>query len=1051
MLVKDNVSVTISSGSYTSDVVQDEFFGSNFAHHRDVLDENYANKLKVLGIEVLRFPGGSETEYSFDITDPDNINNDSNFNKVALTDFLKFCNENDITPIIAIPTQRYKDNLAQGIEDVSKFIHDVTSGVYGEITIQSFEIGNEYFVKSDEADFDSLTPQEYGEISSAFAVAINNNSNYEVGISVQAGINELDNKIIMSYYDTNEEQSAINMISIHNYAFTYERTDDKAEEKASLAFAWEETLGKEVKIFMSEWNQKSQRGDDYDKDKYVYGLSSASIILENAKESIEAGIDIATIWTLNQSNKTSLSDIDSTNFTINGEMFRMMEESVTGTRVLDIDNTISGSEDFVLHAFEDESKIVLFVSARGIRGDTYDLNLDLNLENMEFSDVQSVWAEQLSTADDPEGYKSAPIVSEYVPDVTITGDNSAKINLHYTSHYDVIKIVINKDVITDIDSKFVGDNSSNFFNSGNGSDYFETHGGKDRVNSNGGDDEVHVGSGADIIRSGAGSDLVYCGKGFDLVRAGSGNDSVYGQLGNDKIYGGRGSDVIIGGANSDKLFGGAGSDILRGGLQNDKLFGGKGNDFLYGGDGHDVLTGGAGSDVFVFDAYGGNDTITDFSKGYDKILITSALASFSSLEIVNDGFGNTIVTYGEHGSITILGSEGEIDESDFEFVPVYIEDLVLWGDDFANTIAGRDGNDKLNAGGGNDLIRGRNGDDRIDGESGNDTIFGGDGADVIYGSGGKDKLYGGHGNDYLSGGWGEDQLTGGVGSDTLNGGDGNDVLTGGAGSDVFVFDAYGGNDTITDFSKGYDKILITSALASFSSLEIVNDGFGNTIVTYGEHGSITILGSEGEIDESDFEFVPVYAEDLVIFGDEFANRISGNDGNDTITAGGGDDVIHGRNGDDRIGGEDGNDIVFGGDGADVIYGNGGDDQLFGGLGDDYLRGGWGNDILWGGAGNDKLVGDNENDRLIGGAGDDFLIGGGDSDTFVFEHGDGNDVISNFSVGVDRIEFLDAGMAFEDLTITSDQNGHTYVSYGDNDQIQILNTVEPISEADFIFI
>ncbi|MFM5887554.1 MAG: DUF4214 domain-containing protein [Dolichospermum sp.] len=80
---------------------------------------------------------------------------------------------------------------------------------------------------------------------------------------------------------------------------------------------------------------------------------------------------------------------------------------------------------------------------------------------------------------------------------------------------------------------------------------------------------------------------------------------------------------------------------------------------------------------------------------------------------------------------------------------------------------------------------------------------------------------GGAGNDTLTGGTGNDTLTGGAGNDSLTGGAGSDNLTGGAGNDIFRYtaltDSNAGTltgadltfDTITDFTKGQDKIDVT--------------------------------------------------------------------------------------------------------------------------------------------------------------------------------------------------------------------------------------------------
>ncbi|OKH36443.1 hypothetical protein NIES2119_17560 [[Phormidium ambiguum] IAM M-71] len=134
------------------------------------------------------------------------------------------------------------------------------------------------------------------------------------------------------------------------------------------------------------------------------------------------------------------------------------------------------------------------------------------------------------------------------------------------------------------------------------------------------------------------------------------------------------------------------------------------------------------------------------------------------------------------------------------------------------------------------------GDDDIQGGGGNDYIDGGDGDDILYGDlidgsastdNLNDTIFGGNGDDYLSGNSGDDYLDGGNGNDFLTGESGNDVLSGGAGSDTFYFDVPPipeltgyvlgslGIDTITDFTAGEDKILLSQRM--FSNLLGVTD------------------------------------------------------------------------------------------------------------------------------------------------------------------------------------------------------------------------------------
>ncbi|MDP7468385.1 MAG: calcium-binding protein, partial [Alphaproteobacteria bacterium] len=285
---------------------------------------------------------------------------------------------------------------------------------------------------------------------------------------------------------------------------------------------------------------------------------------------------------------------------------------------------------------------------------------------------------------------------------------------------------------------------------------------------------------------------------------------------------------------------------------------------------------------------------------------------------------------------------------------------------------------------------------KSDEPEGDDTLLGGDGNDWLYGGDGDDDLHGGAGWDYLFGGTGNDFLYGGDNSDYLFGGAGADVLDGGADNDY----GFGNRDTASYINSASGVKVKLSGTGSGGDAE------GDTLINIEN-----LVGSE---------------HDDYLFGDT------------------GDNVISGYNGNDRIYGGDGNDELNGGDGNDRIYGGAGKDDLDGGDGNDRLSGGDGNDWLHGGGGSDLLE---------GGKGGDWLWGDEDTDTFVYNTGDGVDLIWDFTQGEDKIELSYDGIAdWGDLSgyISSDSDD-TVITFSEDDSILLVHVDAASLEAsDFAF-
>ena len=109
-------------------------------------------------------------------------------------------------------------------------------------------------------------------------------------------------------------------------------------------------------------------------------------------------------------------------------------------------------------------------------------------------------------------------------------------------------------------------------------------------------------------------------------------------------------------------------------------------------------------------------------------------------------------------------------------------------------------------------------------------------------------------------------------------------------------------------------------------------------------------------------------------------------------------------------------------------------------------------LFFGSSGSDVYSTGQGDDVLRGGAGDDVLLGGAGNDWFIFEAGDGNDVIEDFIVGEDRL-ILEG-----DLTVTAlaeqdygkDGAVDTLISLSSGDSIT-LEGVSGIADSDALLL
>lgn len=123
-------------------------------------------------------------------------------------------------------------------------------------------------------------------------------------------------------------------------------------------------------------------------------------------------------------------------------------------------------------------------------------------------------------------------------------------------------------------------------------------------------------------------------------------------------------------------------------------------------------------------------------------------------------------------------------------------------------------------------------------------------------------------------------------------------------------------------------------------------------------------------------------------------------------------------------------------------------QMGGGAAD-VLNGGTGDDLLWGAAGNDTLHGGAGDDVLVGGLGADRLTGGAGADVFVLADEGLRDVITDFALGIDRIDISDWGRIYDvgSLTIMERSNG-AVLSFNGHSVEVISADMQRLTNADF---
>ncbi|MNY84494.1 Bifunctional hemolysin/adenylate cyclase precursor [compost metagenome] len=136
--------------------------------------------------------------------------------------------------------------------------------------------------------------------------------------------------------------------------------------------------------------------------------------------------------------------------------------------------------------------------------------------------------------------------------------------------------------------------------------------------------------------------------------------------------------------------------------------------------------------------------------------------------------------------------------------------------------------------------------------------------------------------------------------------------------------------------------------------------------------------------------------------------------------------------------------VLGNAGVNTLIGSTASDQLYGFAGDDTLTAVGNGDLLDGGDGDDVLTSNSTlmgvGTTYIGGKGNDTMTGAYASDSYIFNLGDGQDTISDYSAGVANTDTLSFGAGIAPADVTPVRSGLDLIFKlaGSTDQITVKN-------------
>ncbi|MDH2328875.1 calcium-binding protein [Cereibacter sp. SYSU M97828] len=645
--------------------ISENHFGQHLILNKDMLDPGgpFDRFVDLLPAQSFRFPGGGVTEDlsphdgSWDAIfgdarpggDPDRV--------VTVKEAFAFAGEHNASINFVLPTAHffkdgpfgYRAPDADAIDAMMVRVSEMLDGVYGEVRISTFEIGNEYW-----GGQDKMTAAEYGRIADTMAKSLQAVIDEHRG-NIGSDIDWVEPSIAVqtgawwkSYTDEGsqilnelspEGRDAIDAVVGHHYPSNYDQAQSHQYfYKEIEKFIKAEGLN-DADIYISEWNMSKNTDEN--------GMAQIPGFLSAFDQMIERGVDHANVWgtqykflasrlsgmSNNHADGVAPEDVDIW-LTPTGEAYRLLQDKAIGTDLLHLNASEILEGDAAgpisIHSYGSDEKTILFISSRA--GEPLNLDLDVDALMLKF----------------PGGHIDASLLS--AQDIPRTSkDESDPTSIHARAKLENLN--------------------------------------HDELLSSGGQFDLPPHGTIVVTITKAGKGVLIKGQDDvidpsddlgEVMVGGSGADTIFGNLGNDTIFGGSGNDLLYGGEGDDLIEGGDGSDVLISEDGNDTLVGGNGRDVMVskGGDteietGEDgslvVVNGGSshinslGADYFSIDG-AKHVTIDGFDANLDHLYfgVGGNLNSIAAEKLVVSG-ADLLISSDEIGSVLLTGAASQAD------------------------------------------------------------------------------------------------------------------------------------------------------------------------------------------------------------------------------------------------------------------------------------------------------------------------------------------------------------------------------------------------------